>query len=177
MFKRKAYELLKHRKDTKHGTTPMLIEGARRVGKSALAMEFATNEYGAHLLIDFSVAPPEVIDLFRNYRHDMDAFFRYLFAYYNFTPVPRDTLIIFDEVQLCPEARVHETTRRGWQIRLSGDGFANLHPKKCAAYPTAVGRGIDYPSSIRFRRIPMGARFGAPCQSYSRLLRDAAATA
>ncbi|WP_167555604.1 ATP-binding protein [Bifidobacterium animalis] len=83
----------------------MLIEGARRVGKSALAMEFATNEYGAHLLIDFSVAPPEVIDLFRNYRHDMDAFFRYLFAYYNFTPVPRDTLIIFDEVQLCPEAR------------------------------------------------------------------------
>lgn len=105
MFKRKAYELLKRWKDTKHGTTSMLIEGARRVGKSALAMEFATNEYGAHLLIDFSVAPPEVIDLFRNYRHDMDAFFRYLFAYYNFTPVPRDTLIIFDEVQLCPEAR------------------------------------------------------------------------
>lgn len=105
MFRRKTYDLLKHWKDTKHGTTSILIEGARRVGKSALAMEFAANEYKAHLLIDFSVAPPEVIDLFRDYRCDMDAFFRYLFAYYNFTPIPRDTLIIFDEVQLCSEAR------------------------------------------------------------------------
>lgn len=105
MFKRKAYEILKHWKETKQGKTSMLIEGARRVGKSVLAEEFAKNEYSKYLIIDFSVAPSEVFDLFRDHRYNIDSFFRYLFAYYDFTPVTRDTLIIFDEVQLCPEAR------------------------------------------------------------------------
>lgn len=105
MFKRKAYEHLLQWKQTKHGSTSMLIEGARRVGKSVLAAEFGRNEYEATLLVDFSTAPPEIFDLFREQRHDINTFFRYLFAYYDFVPVEHNTLIIFDEVQLCPQAR------------------------------------------------------------------------
>jgi len=83
----------------------MLVQGARRVGKSTLATEFARNEYAAHLVIDFSVAPNDVKAIFENYRHDLDAFFRYLFTYYGVVPVTRDTLIVFDEVQRFPIAR------------------------------------------------------------------------
>lgn len=105
MYQRKAYEQLKTWKSESNGSTSLLIKGARRVGKSVLAEEFGRNEYSACLLIDFAVAPPEVIELFQTQRHDVNTFLRYLFAYYGFTPVERDTLIIFDEVQLCPQAR------------------------------------------------------------------------
>ena len=104
MYQRKAYNrLLAWKKQG--GRTSMLIEGARRVGKSVLAEQFGKQEYAKYLLIDFSQAPKDVIDLFVNERNDMNAFFRYLFAFYGFSPVERDTLIIFDEVQLCPQAR------------------------------------------------------------------------
>lgn len=105
MFPRKAYAALTEWKTRSQGHTAMLIEGARRVGKSSLAERFARDEYARHLLIDFSKAAPEVIDLFRNQRHDIDAFYRYLFAYHDIEPIDRDTLIILDEVQLCPQAR------------------------------------------------------------------------
>lgn len=105
MFARKAYQQLLNWKHESQGTTAMLIKGARRVGKSVLAQEFANNEYKKSLLIDFSRVSPEVRELFTNQRADIDTFFRYLFAYYNFTPIERNTLIIFDEVQLCPQAR------------------------------------------------------------------------
>lgn len=105
MFKRKAYQQLLDWKNKRHGSTSMLIEGARRVGKSVLATEFGRNEYAKYLLVDFSTAQPEVFDLFQDQRHDVNAFLRYLFAYYGFTPAEGDTLVIFDEVQLCPQAR------------------------------------------------------------------------
>ncbi|WP_206430755.1 ATP-binding protein [Bifidobacterium goeldii] len=104
MYQRKAYQRLQEWKQS-NGRASMLIEGARRVGKSVLAEEFGRREYAKYLLIDFSQAPREVIDLFLHQRHDVDSFFRYLFAFYAFEPVERDTLIIFDEVQFCPQAR------------------------------------------------------------------------
>ena len=104
VYRRKAYDRLKQWKDESGGRTSLLITGARRVGKSSLATEFG-REYRRCLLVDFSTAPSEVLDLFREQRHDVDTLLRYLFAYYGFTPVERDTLIIFDEVQLCPQAR------------------------------------------------------------------------
>lgn len=104
IYQRKAYERLLQWKQ-QQGRTSMLIEGARRVGKSVLAEEFGRREYARCLLIDFSEAPTEVFDLFLHQRHDINSFFRYLFAFYAFQPVERDTLIIFDEVQFCPQAR------------------------------------------------------------------------
>lgn len=105
MFKRKAYKQLLEWKKGRNGSTAMLIEGARRVGKSSLALEFGRNEYEKCLLIDFAQARPEVLDLFRDMRYDVNSLLNYLFTFYNFIPVEHNTLIIFDEVQLCPQAR------------------------------------------------------------------------
>lgn len=104
MFKRKAYkELLEWKAGC--GESAMLIEGARRTGKSTLAEEFAAKEYGSHLIIDFEVAPQEVKNLFLHYRDDVDEFFKYLLAYYGVNLRRRDALVVFDEVQRFPVAR------------------------------------------------------------------------
>lgn len=104
MFKRKAYEKLLEWK-RQGGQSALLIEGARRTGKSTIAKQFAEREYAAHLIIDFETVPPEVKDLFLLYREDVGEFFKYLSAYYGVTFVERDTLIVFDEVQRFPPAR------------------------------------------------------------------------
>jgi predicted AAA+ superfamily ATPase len=104
MFKRKIYQKLLDWKN-EAGKSALLIEGARRVGKSTVALEFAEKEYSTHLLIDFATAPQEVKDLFKNQRVDINEFFKYLLAFYGVNLKERDTLIIFDEVQLFPIAR------------------------------------------------------------------------
>jgi len=104
MIKRTAYQhLLKWKKNG--GKTALMIEGARRVGKSTLVKEFAKNEYTSHILVDFSKAPKEVKDLFLDKRDDIDSFLLYLSSHYDVKLVERDSLLIFDEVQLLPEAR------------------------------------------------------------------------
>jgi predicted AAA+ superfamily ATPase len=104
MIERKAYrDLLEWKK--RNGQSALLIEGARRVGKSTLAGAFGKGEYRTSLIIDFSVASDDVKALFDTMRDDLDSFFRYLQAYYGVTFYPRDTLIVFDEVQLFPRAR------------------------------------------------------------------------
>lgn len=105
MFYRKAYKKLLSWKNESAGHTAMLIEGARRVGKSTLAEQFAQKEYGAYLLIDFSTASEEVKALFLQYRADIDSFFMYLQAYTGVTLPQQDSLIVFDEVQCFPPAR------------------------------------------------------------------------
>ncbi|MBQ3927534.1 MAG: AAA family ATPase, partial [Clostridia bacterium] len=64
MFKRKIYDKLVEWKNESQGRTALLIEGARRIGKSTVAEEFAKNEYESYILIDFSLAPQSVKDLF-----------------------------------------------------------------------------------------------------------------
>jgi predicted AAA+ superfamily ATPase len=104
MIERKAYrDLLEWKK--RNGQSALLIEGARRVGKSTLAEAFGRGEYRTYLIIDFSAVPDDVTSLFDTMRDDLDSFFRYLQAYYGVTFYPRDTLIVFDEVQLFPRAR------------------------------------------------------------------------
>lgn len=104
-MKRKIYdELLKWKKDSA-GQTALLIDGARRVGKSYIANEFAKAEYKSYIFIDFNRTPKEVTDLFDNYLHDLDTLFMYLSNFYNTKLYERETLIILDEVQLCPRAR------------------------------------------------------------------------
>lgn len=105
MFKRKAYQELLHWKNKSQGKRALLIEGARRVGKSTLVNSFAKNEYASNIIIDFSKASPDIKTLFEDYRWDIDKFFMYLQAYTGVTLRTRNSIIVFDEIQLFPPAR------------------------------------------------------------------------
>ena len=104
MMKLKIYTTLLDWKERRAGKTALLIDGARRVGKSYIVEAFAKKEYRSYILIDFFTASQDVKDLFENYLHDLDTFFLFLSNYYQVKLYPRETLIIFDEVQECPEA-------------------------------------------------------------------------
>ncbi|MBR3595395.1 MAG: ATP-binding protein [Clostridia bacterium] len=104
MFKRKIYNKLLEWKKESDGKTALLIEGARRIGKSTVAEEFAKNEYETYILIDFSVASKTIRELFDDVS-DLDYIFLQLQLQYRTDLIQRKSLIIFDEVQLCPKAR------------------------------------------------------------------------
>jgi len=104
-MKRKIYGKLIDWKKNSSSETALLIEGARRVGKSYIVEEFAKAEYKSYLLIDFNKAGKEVQDLFDLYLDDLDTLFLFLTNYYKTQLHERESLIIFDEVQLCPRAR------------------------------------------------------------------------
>ena len=104
IFKRKIYDKLLTWKNEKKGTTALLVEGARRVGKSTIVEEFAKNEYERYILIDFSVVSEEVIHLFDDLS-DLNYIFLQLQLRYRVDLIERKSLIIFDEVQFCPKAR------------------------------------------------------------------------
>ncbi len=105
MLERKAYAKLLKWKTESNGSSAMLIEGARRVGKSTLATEFGKSEYESCLVVDFTSAPSDVFDYFEDMRNDLDTFFVYLSALYGVKLIDRNTLIVFDEVQAYPKAR------------------------------------------------------------------------
>ena len=105
MLKRKIYDELVAWKSSSNGTTAMMIDGARRVGKSYIAEAFAKAEYKSYILIDFGRAPTDILDLFINDSYDLDLFFAKLAAFYATPLHRRESLIIFDEVQQYPRAR------------------------------------------------------------------------
>lgn len=105
MYRRKCYEKLLTWKRESKGKSALLIEGARRVGKTTLVRAFAKNEYADYLYIDFSAASPATLELFRNHREDVDTFLRMLQLEYGKQLKRRDSVIIFDEVQRFPLAR------------------------------------------------------------------------
>ena len=104
-MKRKIYSQLVEWKQTEKGKSALLIEGARRIGKSYIVEEFARNEYDSYLLIDFNHADAEVIAFFENYATRLDLLFQMLSLHYNVQLKERKSLIIFDEVQQYPPAR------------------------------------------------------------------------
>lgn len=104
MFKRKVYQYIKTWKVESAGTSAVMIEGARRVGKSTVAEEFARSEYDDYILIDFSIAEKAIKDNFDNIAN-IDTFFRNLFILTGKTLTKRKCVIIFDEVQFFPKAR------------------------------------------------------------------------
>lgn len=104
-LKRKLYERLLHWKNTSGGSTAVLLEGARRVGKSYIARTFGEQEYESSLLIDFSNASRQVLDMFEQDASDLDTFFMKLSVFYGVRLHQRNSLIIFDEVQMYPRAR------------------------------------------------------------------------
>ena len=104
MFKRKIYSKMIDWKRDSEGKTALLIEGARRIGKSTVVEEFAKNEYESYILIDFSKASKDVRSLFEDVS-DLNYLFLQLQLQYRVDLHERKSVIIFDEVQLCPMAR------------------------------------------------------------------------
>ena len=104
MFKRKIYSKMQEWKKDSDGKTALLIEGARRIGKSTVVEEFAKNEYESYILIDFARASKETKELFEDVS-DLNFLFLQLQLQYRVDLQERKSVIIFDEVQLCPAAR------------------------------------------------------------------------
>jgi len=102
--KRRLYDRLLRWKDEEASESALLIEGARRVGKSWLAETFAKSEYRSYVLIDFNLAPAAITDIFENDLDDLDVFFRKLSDYYGVRLYEGETLFVFDEVQEFPKA-------------------------------------------------------------------------
>lgn len=111
-MKRKIYKQLLDWKQNRKGEVALLIEGARRIGKSYIVEEFARNEYESYIIIDFSKVSPRVKEFFDLYLDDLDTLFMSLEVYFKKKLVSRrqaseeaSSLIVFDEIQFCPRAR------------------------------------------------------------------------
>lgn len=105
LFKRKIYDKLLDWKRHVANEKALMLEGARRIGKSTIVEQFGKAEYRSYLLIDFNDASEAVINAFERYLTDLDSFFLILSTEYNVTLYPHESLIIFDEVQRYPKAR------------------------------------------------------------------------
>ena len=105
VFRRKIYDKLVDWKNVSSGSSAMLIEGARRVGKTTVAEEFGRREYKSYLLIDFVTPLPGTIDVFEAYGHDIGMLLSNLSLIYGVKLYERKSLIIFDEVQRYVRAR------------------------------------------------------------------------
>ena len=104
IFKRKIYDRLLKWKETSNGKSALLVQGARRIGKSTIVEEFARREYASYILIDFTKCSLEVKNLFDDVS-DLNYIFLRLQLIYNVRLMERKSLIIFDEVQFQPKAR------------------------------------------------------------------------
>lgn len=104
VFKRKIYERLLKWKKESNGSSALLVQGARRIGKSTIVEEFARREYQSYILVDFTKCSQEVKDLFNDVS-DLNYIFLRLQLVYNVQLIERHSLIIFDEVQFQPKAR------------------------------------------------------------------------
>lgn len=104
IFKRKIYAQLKEWKETVADRTSLLVEGARRIGKSTIVEEFARKEYESYLLIDFTKTRKDIVELFDDIS-DLQYFFLALQSLTGVALIPGKSCVIFDEVQFCPKAR------------------------------------------------------------------------
>lgn len=105
IFERRVYEKLVEWKKECQGEKALLIEGARRIGKSTIVEAFGGSEYKSYLMIDFNDVSDTILDAFQNYLGDLDTFFLILATEYGIQLYERDTLIIFDEIQRFSRAR------------------------------------------------------------------------
>ncbi|MDE6497397.1 MAG: ATP-binding protein [Muribaculaceae bacterium] len=104
-MKRKIYNKILDWKNTWNGRTALLVDGARRIGKSWIVEEFARNEYKSFIIIDFNNTRESIKELFDNYLADLDTFFMHLSLITGVVLYPRESLIVFDEIQMYPKAR------------------------------------------------------------------------
>lgn len=179
VLKRKIYDALVEWKKVSNGSTAVMIDGARRVGKSYVAEEFAKNEYKSYILIDFANVSQEIKDLFTYESHDMNLLFQKLSAYYSVTLYPRESIIIFDEVQQFPIARQlikylvadgrYDYLETGSLIRLkkntqnivipSEEEHLEMYPLDFEEFSWALGDTATVPLLKTFfdKRMPLGA--------------------
>ena len=179
MLKRKIYNLLVDWKNNSNGASALMIDGARRVGKSYIAESFAKNEYKSYILIDFGKAPQMILDLFINDSYNLDLFFAKLSAFYSTTLFIRNSLIIFDEVRQFPRARQlikylvadgrYDYLETGSLIRLkknvqdiiipSEEDHIEMFPLDFEEFLWAMGDDATYPLIRQCfeQKIPLGA--------------------
>ena len=105
ILKRKIYSKLLNWKNECQGTKAIMVEGARRIGKSTIVEEFAKQEYESYILIDFAKKDKVVEEYFNQYLNKLDDLFMLLSTYYGVNLVKRKSVLIFDEVQMFPQAR------------------------------------------------------------------------
>ena len=105
VFRRKIYDTMLEWKLRSHGSTALLVEGARRVGKTTVIGEFGRREYKSAVMVDFTKPNRRVVSAIRNHPDDLNVLFAELSFAYNVRLYDRNSLIVFDEVQRCPQAR------------------------------------------------------------------------
>ena len=105
VFKRKIYKKLVEWKEQSQGDRALLVEGARRIGKSTIVEEFAKKEYKSYLFIDFAQAADTVLEYFRENKNNLNELFMLLSLEYGVKLYERESLVVFDEVQRFPAAR------------------------------------------------------------------------
>ena len=158
VFKRKIYQKLLDWKQTKQGRTAILVEGARRVGKSTIVEEFAKNEYESYILIDFNQAKKEVIELWDNLTN-LDDIFTKLQQSYLVTLHKRKSVIIFDEVQNCPRARqaIKYLVKDGRYDYIETGSLISIHKNvKDITIPSEENRITMYPMDYEEFRWALG---------------------
>lgn len=179
-FKRKIYARMLEWKSESKGRTALLIEGARRIGKSTIVEEFAQREYETYILIDFNKASEEVKSLFNDLM-DLDFIFLRLQAIFHKSLRPRKSVIIFDEVQKCPNARQaikylvadgrYDYIETGSLISIkkntesitipSEEDRLQMHPMDFEEFRWAMNDEVTIPTLSKFfeRKLPLGAAF------------------
>lgn len=180
VFQRKLYDRMLKWKQEEQGQTALLIEGVRRVGKSTLAETFAKKEYRSYILIDFNKASKETKGLFDDLS-SLDFIFLRLQAQYGVQLYERQSVIVFDEVQKCPNARQaikylvedgrYDYIETGSLISIrkntkditipSEEERVQLHPLDLEEFRWAVGDTALMPLLKQFyeKKVPLGAAF------------------
>ena len=154
MFKRKAYDKVKEWKQTYSGRYACLLEGARRVGKSTIAEEFAKNEYESYIRIDFANVTDEMLDVFRDISKP-DLFFLRLQAETGVTLKERKSAIIFDEIQLQPKVRqaIKYLVQDGRYDYI--DQFAEKYSKKVYRRILFSQKDVDHVGTLQLKPLYM----------------------
>lgn len=143
MFKRKVYDELREWKENFSGRYAAQLEGARRVGKSTIAEEFAKNNYKSYILIDFSKLTKEEEEIFTDI-NDRDFFFMRLQAVRHVKLERREQVIIFDEIQFAPKVRqaIKHLVNEGRYDYIEIGSLITI--KKCPGYIDTIGRAQDF---------------------------------
>lgn len=177
LFQRKIYDKILEWKRDSNGRTALLVQGARRIGKSTIVEEFAKKEYSSYILIDFNKVSKTIMSLFDDLM-DLDFIFLQLQTIYNVVLEDRKSVIIFDEVQKCPAARQaikylvqdgrYDYIETGSLISIkkntkditipSEETRVNMHPMDFEEFRWALGDNTSIPFIKTFfeKNIPLG---------------------
>lgn len=174
IFRRKIYNKLVEWKRERNGKSALLIQGARRIGKSTIAEEFAKNEYETYILIDFSKASEEVKNLFNDIS-DLDFLFFRLQVIYGVRLKERKSVIILDEIQLAPKARqaIKHLVNDGRYDYIETGSLITLHKKSVEILIPSEETKIDmFPMDFEEFRWALGDEVTVPLlkESFDKLI-------